>query len=398
MAGANPYPVHWLFFADEKRPMSMRMVMGMRLAETDPVVMIETPASVRRTLRVPRFEERVSRIAGTKAGWHYHPLHFPVRISGFSHAVRHLNLLLLQREMSRISPEGQTRIACFDSPSQHHLAGKLGEQQSIYLAIDDRTRTVYGEPIPGELESEKCLLRKVDRAICVSEFLARALKERMAEEHRIPVHVLPNGYDERLFDPGRSWNRPSVLADLPGPIILIAGHLSERIDWDGIITAARIRPEWVWLFVGPADQGLPEKLESLAKSGNRLVWKAPVPMQEMPALIAHCDACAVPYTLNPFTLASSPLKGVEYLAMGAPVLSTRIPALLHYGSAIRWVEQRDGYSYARALDNIKSEQRNPAASKARRMAVSGDSHDVRVRQFRQILVEDVLENKTAVGY
>jgi len=109
----------------------------------------------------------------------------------------------------------------------------------------------------------------------------------------------------------------------------------------------------------------------------------------MPALISHCDACAVPYRLNAFTLASNPLKGVEYLAMGAPVLSTRIPALQRYGPVIQWVEQGNGESYARALDNLKIELHNPSASAARRSAVSGDSHDDRVRRFLQIVSKEI---------
>jgi teichuronic acid biosynthesis glycosyltransferase TuaH len=306
----------------------------------------------------------------------------------------------MQQELKRIAPESRMRIACYDSPWQHHLPGTLAEHRSIYLAIDDRTRTVYGDPIPGELEAEKRLLRKVDAVVCVSEFLAEALRERM-EGRTIPIHVLPNGYNERLFDPGRNWDRPSVLADVSSPTILVAGHVSERIDWDGIMAAARLRPEWTWLFVGPADQGLPEKIESLGKSGSSsptLVWKAPIPMEQMPALISHCDACAVPYVLNPFTLASSPLKGIEYLAMGAPVLSTRVPALLGYGRVIQWVEENDGESYAQALDTIKSEQRILASKILRQKAASSDSHEACVRQFRQILTENILEDRIAVGY
>ena len=151
----SPFPLHWLFFADDQRPMSMRMVLAMRLAESDPVVIIESAVSVRRTRRIPRLKHRVSRIAQAKAGWHYHPLHFPEGIPGFSGMMKSMNCRQLQRELQQIVPEGGMRIACYDSPSQYYLAGTLGEHRSIYLAVDDRTRTVWGEPISGEIESEK---------------------------------------------------------------------------------------------------------------------------------------------------------------------------------------------------------------------------------------------------
>jgi glycosyltransferase involved in cell wall biosynthesis len=374
----------------------MRMVLGTRLAESNPVVIIETSVSVRRTGKVPRLKNRLSRIAETEAGWHYHPLHFPEEIPGLSGMMRNVNCFQLQRELDRIIPEGGMRIACYDSPSQYYLAGKLGEYLSVYLAVDDRTRTVWGEPIPGELEAEKRLLGKVDLAICVSEFLAQTLKERTPEGRSTPVHVLPNGYDERLFNPERNWPMPSVLADVSGPTILVAGHISERIDWDGIVAAAQLRPEWTWLFVGPADEGLHEKIDILDRKEipkrRRFVWKPPVSREQMPALISHCDACAVPYRLNRFTMASSPLKGIECLAMGASVLSTRIPGLLRYGSAIQWVEEGNGESYARALDAIAAEQHRPAPAAARRMAVSGDCNEERLRQFRLILEKKLSES------
>jgi glycosyltransferase involved in cell wall biosynthesis len=383
--------VCWVMLANDRHPSSLRAVLPTRLAETNPVVIIEPAISVLRTHRVPSFDRRVSRI--TRTGVRYYPLHFPERIPGLSSSVRALNCLLLQRELNRLIPEGTKRIICYDSPAQHHLVRKLGEHLSIYLAIDDRTRTVWGAPISGELEAEKLLLGKVDAVVCVSEFLAETLRARIPEGRSIPVDVLPNGYDEELFNPIKSYAKPSVLANVPRPNILVAGHVSERIDWDGISAAARARPEWTWLFVGPADRGLPEKIDLLGRSGDRgrnsnpfrLLWRPPIPMQQMPALISHCDACAVPYRLNSFTLASSPLKGVEYLAMGAPVLSTRIPALQRYGPVIQWVEEGNGESYARALDNFKTEERNPSAFQARRSAVSGDSHGDCVRGFLQIV-------------
>jgi glycosyltransferase involved in cell wall biosynthesis len=391
----------WIIFANISHPTSLRTVLGVRLSEINPVVIVEPAISVLRTHHISPLGRRVSRIGRSEAGWRYHPLHFPQRIPGLWNIMRAFNRALLRRELNRLIPEGTTRVVCYDSPTQYHLVRQLGEHLSIYNSIDDRTRTVWGEPISGELEAERLLLGKVDAVICVSEFLAETLKARMPEGRNIPVYILPNGYDERLFDPGRNHEKPSVLNNVSKPNILVAGHVSERIDWDGISAAVRARPEWTWLFVGPSDPGLPEKIDSMGRSGipcrnsnpPRLLWKPPVPIEQMPALIAHCDACAVPYRLNPFTLASSPLKGIEYLAMGSPVLSTRVPALQRYGLAIQWVEQGNGESYARALDNVKMGLGNLSAFQARRSAVSGDSHDDRVRRFLQIVSREIERGK-----
>jgi glycosyltransferase involved in cell wall biosynthesis len=382
----------WVFFALNSKPTSMRQALGRRTGELDPVVIVENPVSVRLSLSIQGLQQRNEPLAQNPQIRLYRPLHLPERIPGFGGIMRCWNRRLLQSDLIRLIPEPASRIVCYDSPYQHFFAGKLGEKIGIYLAVDDRTLTVCGDEIRGEQEAEKQLLSKVDMIICVSRPLADVLRKRMPEDRNIPIHVLPNGYNERLFDPCRSWPEPGILLSLPRPRILVAGHVSERIDWDGIREAARVRPEWTWLFVGPADQGLREKIEALGRNSGKgnsrrpgFFFHPPVPVSEVPAWIAHCDACAVPYRLNPFTLASSPLKGIECLAMGAPVLSTRIPSLQKYGPAVQWVEEGDGASYAQALDALAGEKDNPSAAEKRRTVVAGDTWAERLTEFRKLV-------------
>jgi glycosyltransferase involved in cell wall biosynthesis len=383
----------WIFFALNSKPTSMRRALGERTGEFEPVVIIESPVSLLRSRSIPGLRQRKEPLAGNADSWRYHPLHFPERIPGLTPIVRSWNRRLLRIEISRLTPGSAFRIVCYDSPSQHHMVGKLKEQISVYLAVDDRTLTVQGEPIRGELEDEKKLLARVDKVVCVSEPLAETLKGRLPKDREIPIHVLSNGYDERLFDPGCSAPEPQILSNISKPRILITGHISERVDWNGILDAARARPEWNWVFVGPADPGLCEKIgaldESLNEAGHshhrRLHYFPPVPVSEVPSLITHCDVCAIPYRLNPFTLASSPLKGIEYLAMGAPILSTRIPSLKRYNRAIQWVEEGNGESYAQALDQLAGEKNNPAGIRTRRAAVAGDAWADRLREFRDMV-------------
>jgi len=374
----------------------MREALGKRIGELEPVVIIESPVSLRRSFRIPGLQQRSEQISQKPQVWRYRPLHLPERIPVLGAAMKHWNRWLLQSDLTRLMPASASRIVCYDSPYQHFFAGKLGERIRIYLAIDDRTLTVWGDEIRGERKDEERLLDKIDMVVCVSRPLADALQKRIPGNRKIPIHVLQNGYDERLFNPGRDWPEPGVLLSLPRPRILVTGHISERIDWDGIREAAKIRPQWTWVFIGPADRGFREKIEtmgcSLGKANSQrrgFFYHSSVPVSEIPAWIAHCDACAVPYRLNSFTLASSPLKGIEYLAMGAPVLSTRIPSLQRYGSAIRWVEEGDGESYALALDALAGEKDNASGAEKRRAAVAEDTWAQRLIEFRKLVFAEI---------
>jgi len=375
--------VCWVFFAADAKPTSMRRALAERLAEREEVLIIDHPVSVVRDRKAPPLKDRWEHLPGIECCYHYRPLHFPERLPGIGRILKLWNQQRLQRELDQLLPRDTKRVVCYDSPTQDHLVGKLSEEISVYLAIDDKTLTVWGEPIHGELEAERRLLSRVDKAVCVSETLAGVLRSRVPNGRTLPIHVLPNGYNERIFNANRKYTEPAPLVDVRRPRILAAGHVSERIDWDGIAGAARLRPQWTWIFLGPADKGMQEKINSsLGKHG---FYYPPVSVQDVPAWIHHCDACGVPYRLNPFTRASSPLKAIEYLAMGAPVLSTPIPSLECYKNVLNWVREANGVSYANALDKILIEGCESKAVRARRASVEHDSWGNRVDQFRDFV-------------
>lgn len=373
----------WIFFAAGANVTSIRRALAERITKAEQVIVVDRPVSVLRDRKAPLLKARCNHLPGVEGCWEYRPLHYPERLPGIGRVLKLLNRRHIQRELNQLLLPNAKRIVCYDAPTQEYLAGKLGEDLSIYLAIDDLTITVTGESIKGELDAERKLLPKVHLVICISDVLAQRLRERSPSSEKPPIRVLPNGYDEQIFNPNGNYPEPNVLLRIPRPRILVAGHISERIDWDGIIGASQLRTPWTWVFVGPADQGVQEKIQR--DLGVHGYYHPPIPLTEVPAWISHCDACAVPYRLNPFSRASSPLKAMEYLALGAPVLSTKIPSLEGYDGAIEWVNEGDGESYARALDKFTSQSGNQELRLVRLQAVAKDSWKVRVNQFREIV-------------
>ncbi len=53
-------------------------------------------------------------------------------------------------------------------------------------------------------------------------------------------------------------------------------------------------------------------------------------MKELPGYIQHFDVCINPQKLNPITIGNYPLKVDEYLAMGKPVVATRVTGTADY--------------------------------------------------------------------
>jgi len=378
----------WIFFAGRAKPSSMRWELACRLAEQAPVVVVDTARSLLRDRKGLALRNRIRQRGDLPRLREYTPIHYPERIPLLGRWLKGFGQERLATELDYVlgNSREKRRVVCYDSPSQYPLVGSLGEDLSVYLAIDDRTVTVFGEPIAGEVEAESKLLSRVDRVICVSDPLAAQLRVRAPAESGLRIDVLSNGYDERLFDPQRVWDEPVDLVGLPRPRILVAGHVSERIDWDGVAAAAALRREWAWVFVGPADVGMDKRIaEIVAATGARMFLFPSVPHDTVPAWVAHCEVCAVPYRLNPFTRASSPLKAIEYLGAGAPVLSTAIPALLAFNDAIAFVREGHGRSYVAALDTLTQAGRSPQVVGIRRSSVSSEAWRFKAWRFCDLL-------------
>ena len=215
----------WAIFATYSQPSFTGRALAYRLAKKFPVVVVTKALSLLRERRRPSLAERIGTRIDLPYLREYTPVHYPERLPLLGRWLKTYGQKLLHSELDRVlAPFGSARrIVCYDSPSQYPLVGTLGEDLSIYLAIDDRTVTVWGEPIPGELEAEQELLARVDRVVCVSEPLATSLRGRASGKHDLPIDVLTNGYDERLFDPHREWDEPVDLANVSRPRI--------RCDW-----------------------------------------------------------------------------------------------------------------------------------------------------------------------
>jgi glycosyltransferase involved in cell wall biosynthesis len=363
--------------------------LGERISKHETVVVVERPVSILRGFRIPSLKARCSWRSSAKRYCHYRPLHFPEGLPAWRRISQWLNFYFLEKELDQLVPPHLARIVIYGCPIHNRIAGKLGEVLKIYYAQDDKKVTITGKQIPGELEAERSLLAKVDLVLCVSQHLARQLRELGPSSAWPPIHVFPNYYNEHLFVSDRNWPEPEGLGGLPRPRILVAGHISDRIDWDGIREASLRRPRWTWIFKGSTDPGMPAKIDYIL--GPKGIYHPPTPLAEVPAWIAHCDAGAAPYRLSPFTLAGNPTKVIEYLGMGLPVLSTRTPSLERNGDAIEWVDEGNGQSYAQALDKIQEQLGDQRGRMLRRQAVAGDSLGNRVQQLREIVFSSTHE-------
>ena len=135
-------------------------------------------------------------------------------------------------------------------------------------------------------------------------------------------------------------NRREALGLSGKRVLLYHGVLSPNRGLQNALHAMNMLrnefPELVFLFVG--DGAGREELEEIARDLNlsdRVFFTGRVPYKEIPEYVRTADLAILPFPNITWWAVSSPIKLMEYLAIGVPVVATNI-------DANRWVVEQTG--------------------------------------------------------
>jgi glycosyltransferase involved in cell wall biosynthesis len=125
------------------------------------------------------------------------------------------------------------------------------------------------------------------------------------------------------------------------------------------LAEAAIRlPDWRFQFVGAVSCDLGR----LANLPN-VRFDGPAPHHALPSFAQHWAAALLPFRDTPQIRACNPLKLREYLAAGAPVVSTTFPAVQAYADVVRIADGPDAFA-----DAIRACRQDGPEQRARRRA------------------------------
>jgi glycosyltransferase involved in cell wall biosynthesis len=218
------------------------------------------------------------------------------------------------------------------SPPSVGVIGHLGELASVYFVLDDFLNfPTYTASMLAPLERQ--LLDRVDLVVATAASLTRSKFPRSGRA----VH-LPQGVNYAHFADPRPL--PADLATIPGPRIGFAGSVSTQCDVALIARLAASFPEASIVLVGPV--GLDEAaLVPLRRSNVHLLGVRPY--SDLPAYVQHFDVGIIPYVQSAWTVAVDPLKLLEYLAAGLPVVTTAIPEAAKYAAHVAIADDADQF-------------------------------------------------------
>lgn len=206
----------------------------------------------------------------------------------------------------------------------------------VYDCMDELANFAFA---PADLaKREQALLAKADIVLCGGRSLYEA---RRGRHHN--VHCVPSGVDIAHFARGADGCAdPADQAELPHPRLGYYGVIDERMDLDLLAQAAKSRPDWAFVMVGPVVK-IGE--DELPRAPN-IHWLGGKDYADLPAYAAGWDVALMPFALNASTQFISPTKTPEYMASGLPVISTPVRDVVSgYGAlgSIRIADDAAGF-------------------------------------------------------
>jgi glycosyltransferase involved in cell wall biosynthesis len=262
------------------------------------------------------------------------------------------------------------------TPVGAEVVGSLDESLIVYYITDE-----YAE-LPNVCRSyvrdlEAVLLDQADVIFVTSRTLQLAKQGRKTQ----PI-LLPHGVDFEHFSAavGPATPIPAELAGLPRPILGFYGLLAPWIDRSILEQLASGFSHGSVVLIGPAWAGCP-----LPRAAN-IHWLGPRSYGELPSYAAHFDVALIPFVNNSLVASVNPLKFLEYLALGLPVVSTPLPDLERFDGLFYRAENAEEFiQQARLALQQDCEQRR----QERRMAASRESWQSRVDTVVQAMQRPV---------
>jgi len=330
------------------------------LSRLAPVLFVDPPMSRLTPLRRPEAASAVARPRLTVLGPGLARLTPVVQPGPSRPGLVHLSTELTRRYLRRATGVlgGQVRAVISGWPL-YPVKGACREQVSVYWAKDD---FVGGAALLGENARlldvrERRVAAAADLVVAASPLVAQTWQRRGLD----PV-LIPFGTDTAAYERVDEAPSPAGL-HLSGPVAGFVGRLNSRTDL-ALLEAIAAGGQSL-LLVGPKDSGFePERFAALTAKPN-VRWVGPKPFEALPSYLKVMDVGLVPYRDSAFNRGSFPLKTLEYLAAGRPVVATDLPAT-------RWLLGELGAGSSGRDEEQICVADSPAdyAAEARRLAVA----------------------------
>ena len=285
---------------------------------------------------------------------------------------RRLNASLLTHSLSRHLRGTDDHVAVTTLPITADLVGRLPVSRWVYYCVDDLSEWPGLDKRTLEI-MERELVQKVDTVIAVSDTLVTRLRGLGRDPH-----LLTHGVDTELWAQQRC-DSTRLLSGLTPPYIVFWGVVDQRLDIECLRALSTALAAGSIVLAGPHNNPDPALKEL---SNVHLVGQAGY--EELPTLARAASVLIMPYRDAPVTRAMQPLKLMEYLSTGKPVVCRNLPAVRKWSDACDVYETPPEF-VSLVLGNLNA--KIPSSQAEIRQSLRHEGWADKAAQFEAVLFE-----------
>lgn len=199
----------------------------------------------------------------------------------------------------------------------------------VYEMIDDHSLIPYTNENWFRIHKE--WVQKADVMVATADDLIEQLRSE-----RPDALLLPNAVclEDWALSGMISVPEDMLAARRASVVVGYYGSIADWFDWALWEYAARSKPDWSFVLIGPPYDADVNKIQERVAHFENMHYLGAKPYSALPSYLAHFDIATIPFVLNNITHACSPIKLFEYMAAGKPIVVTPMREIIKYKSVL----------------------------------------------------------------
>jgi O-antigen/teichoic acid export membrane protein/glycosyltransferase involved in cell wall biosynthesis len=340
------------------------------------------PASILHYMRRLFWYERKSANLYIKSQWNLIPMSREIKvIAAFNH---YLNRFLVYVVAWRLGfTTGKTVLWIYDTEAAEFLSA-FPKATVVYDCVDNHAVQAGVDRNSQRVrEEEEKILSRADVVTVTSHRLLKLKKKRNPH-----TYLLLNAGDVSLYKqpPAQTDVLAAIAAlhDIPRPLIGFVGALDAyKIDINLLQQVGKHHPHWHFVLIGAPAVDRDRRALAALKALPNMHFLGAIERTHVPAYVAQCNCCIIPYRNNSYNEASFPLKFWEFMASGKPIVASGLPELLPYKDVIGYANSAEEFA-----QQITAWLEHPQLQQAERIQQAlANTWEHRCREFLRIINE-----------
>lgn len=297
--------------------------------------------------------------------------------------MNHLLNYILFRRLLKLDFTKYTIITF--TPEIAFLKNQLNGSKIVYYVPDDLSFTARWDNFLQKLQLnflERKIIKNVRLVLTVSITL---YKRYIQLNQNTKLFPSPSSIKQYLSRNSGKNQIPEDLAKISKPIVGYIGTISDfNINVRLLQQSVKAYNNVSFVFLGQIRRknDLVNKLLSDNLNCHYLGYRS---IDKLPAYVNNFDVCIIPYRVNKWGQSSYPVKTMEYLSFGKPVVTTAIPSLKYLADKklIYWA--KSGNEFIKYINIALHEEKNNLLIKKRNGEAKKNDWSIKIKDFIQVL-------------